>query len=259
MSENKSMKVVFISHSCLDHKIVHELQKELQTYGLTVVVDDFQGGDRTCDKTQRKIKESTHFILLATENSINSKHEYKARQYSNESWHRARWVTVEYTCAEHCALQQGLTLICVKVGNIAIPQVLQHFIYVPFIIDSSVSQLSENLTSCINSTMPSHKLSTDPQRSKKLVEMGRNLERVHATFSRDDRELHSAIEFYEQAISFDFCNHHAWLNKGWCLWKLKSDTVAWKYVNMAQLLRPDSDRLPDILKRMTDGYRTLKD
>ena len=257
MSENKLTKVVFISHRCLDHTIVYALQKELQSYGLTVVVDPFQGGDRTCDKAQKAIKESTHFIFLATENSVNSEHESKNRQYITESWQRARWVTIEYNCAEQCVLRQGLILICVKVGNASIPQVLQQFIHIPFDIDSSVVQLAELLSNRINTTTSSQRLSTDKKISKQLLEDGRLAERNHATYN-DERQLHSAIAIYDRAILYDFCNHHAWLNKGWCLWKLRDDAIAWKYVNMAQLLRPDSDRVMQVVDRMASGYRTLR-
>jgi hypothetical protein len=257
MSENKSTKVVFISHRCLDHVIVHALQEKLQSSGFTVLVDPFQAGDRTCDKAQRAIKESTHFIFLATQNSVNREHELRNRQYVTESWQRARWVTIEYNCAEHCAMQQGLIVICVKVGNTAIPRILQQFIYIPFEIDTSLAQLSDRLLEPIASTNPLQRLSTDQERSKKLVEEGRISERNHATYN-DERYLHSAITAYDRAILQDFCNHHAWLNKGWCLWKLRDDAIAWRYANMAQLLRPDSDRVKQVTERMSYGYRTLR-
>ena len=257
MTINKSKKVVFISHSCLDHTIVYALQKEMQNSDLTIVIDPFQGGDRTCDKAQKAIKESTHFVLLATENSINSAHESQNRQYITESWQRARWVTIEYTCAEHCASKHGLILLCVNVGNAMVPQVLQQYIHIPFDEVSPVALLSEHLFNCIDSTAPSQRLSIDPLISKQLLEDGRIAERNHATYN-DERQLHSAIAVYDRAIFYDFCNHHAWLNKGWCLWKLRDVAIAWKYVNMAQLLRPDSDRVKQVIDRMSSGYTTLR-
>src|SRR5512142_3253029 len=115
MSEVGMSKVVFISHRCTDedHSIVIPLQEAFQNHGVTVIRDPFQGGDQTCDKIQSSIKQSTHFVLIATESSINHAHEYKGRQFTDDNWRWARWVTIEYRLAEKCALQQGLNLICV--------------------------------------------------------------------------------------------------------------------------------------------------
>lgn len=264
MTLTSKAKSVFISHRCLafDHGIVQSLQNELQLDGHTVSVDPFIGGDRTCDKAQRAIKDATHFVLIATESSINREHERRGYQSLTESWLHARWVTIEYTCAELCAMQQGLIVICVKVGsNTPIPEVLQQFIHIFLDNTSSLPRVGGELRNCVSSTAPSKRISTDSQISKKFVNEGREAERNHAIYHarrNDERELHRAIGLYDEAILYDFCNHHAWINKGWCLWKLRSDRVAWRCINIAQFLRPDSDRLKQIVDTMMAGRRTLK-
>jgi hypothetical protein len=257
MKERTLQKRVFISHNCLDHPLVYILQQELQSGGLSAIVDPFIGGDRTCDKAQKEIRESTHFVLLATGNSINSEHEATSFNKITESWHRARWVSIEYKYAELCALKESIVLICVKVGCTSIPGSLQAYIHIPYVESSPVSQLARSILKCVNSTSPTHRFSGDPKLSESFVEQGREKER-DAAIQDDERKLHSAIDLYDKAILQDFCNHHAWLNKGWCWWKLYTDLLAWKCVNMAQLLRPDSIRTQHIIGRMILGFRSLK-
>lgn len=242
-------KTVFVSHKCPDdHVEVARLKLEFTHLGIQCFADDFCAGDRTSVTIQRAIKQSTHFVLLLTAGSMMS-----------------RWVKIEYTCAEHCAVRDGLVLICLKAGNAPLPAILEQFIHIPY-TSADVNEIFPQIIDAIRSTGPSRRLLTNSGESERVVSQARVAERRHAMKAaanpsarfHDESDLHEAVALYEQAIELDFCNHHAWLNKGWCLWKLYSDTVAWKYVETARLLRPDSQRVGEVIGRMRDRERTLK-
>ncbi len=66
---------VFISHSTMDMSLVRQLENHLDNYGLgPIIAEDVQTpGALLREKFQAKIREATIFLVLFTENSINSK------------------------------------------------------------------------------------------------------------------------------------------------------------------------------------------
>lgn len=71
LAQNK----VFISHSTMDMSLIRQLEEHLDNYGLEpIIAEDIQTpGVLLWEKFQVKIKEATIFLVLFTENSINSK------------------------------------------------------------------------------------------------------------------------------------------------------------------------------------------
>ena len=97
-------------------------------------------------------------------------------------------------------------------------------------------------------------LPTDAEKAEREKERGRALEREHVA-TGDIGFLHEALDAYDKAIQLDFCNHNAWANKAWSLWKLGERYRAEDLVGFAKLLRPDSRHVMDVEARMTDGKR----
>ena len=228
--------IIFISHSCDDHHIACPLWCGLQKCG-EVLMDPFDPGDKTCMKIQESIKKSTHFILLATPKSIISP-----------------WVNIEALFAQLCYDRNAIIYLPVSIDATSMLEQASELIYMKWKTSDGIQQLIKNLEEQISKTYPKNSLTTDVFLSRELMEEGRNLERDHAVM-KNALFLHRAVKLYERAIDLNFCNHHAWINLAWTMWKLHEDDCAWKRIQIAQDINPSSKRVKDVKKWMKQGRR----
>lgn len=234
-----SPKSIFISHRCIDHPIVYTIGDKLSRNGWKISIDPFDIGDQTCVKTQEIIKKSTHFILL---NSINI--------------FTSRWVKLEALFAKLCYNEDALCYFPIKVDNAKIIEEADGLIFIDLTSSKDIPNLVNVLAERIRKTDPSRQLPIDISLSEQLKEDGRVLERVHARIN-DIRFLHKAITTYEKAIYLNFCNHHAWANLAWCLWKHNETNRALKCIGVAENIEPNSNHVKDVRKRIEEGKRSI--
>jgi hypothetical protein len=244
---------VFLSHSCQDDPLPHQLASELRERGIVVLIDPFDPGDRTCAKIQELIKGSSHFVLFFTESCSSS-----------------RWVRIECRFAKLCYDLGGITVLPISVDGAQPYDFLEQFIAIRWSTGNALGDLSRLLSECITGKQRAGFLrrlseyitgkrragilSTDVERAELEEEGGRELEREHARTNKIGF-LHKAVQAYDRAIQLDFCNHNAWANKAWSLFKLGEKSRALDFVEFAKLLRPDSRHVQDVQKRIMDGTK----
>jgi len=234
-------RTIFISHCCCDrdHQITDTLKLGIEQYGWNIAIDPFDWGDITCVKIQEKIKESTHFILLTTPNSVNS-----------------NWVRIEALFAQLCHNKNSIIYLPISVDGTPMLEPAKEIIYVKWRSSGEIQELADNLSKTISETFPPNRLAIDLPLSEEIKETGRNYERNHAA-SDNILFLHEAVKMYEKAIELNFCNHNAWANLAWSLWKLNEDNRAWKYIRTAKEISPYSNHVKDVEGRMERGERAI--
>lgn len=233
------MKNIFLSHSCDDHVITDAIRDGLKQLEWNVIVDPFKPGDKTCMKIQNSLKESTHFILLLTANSLSS-----------------YWVRIEALFAQLCYNQNAICYFPVSVDGTPNLEPARELIHINWKSSNDTDELINLLAQRIHETAPATQLKTDVEQSEILKEQGREFERIHAR-TDDLLSLHKAVETYEKAIKLNFCSHNAWANLAWSLWKLGEENRAWKCIRIAEDISPDSNHVKDVKQRIELGKRTI--
>ena len=233
-------RTIFISHSCQDHAIVNELSTGLQYDSWKILVDPFAPGDRTCTKVQEMIKLSSHFILLNTVNSVQS-----------------RWVYLESLFSKICYDHDAICFIPINVDNVEPRSETKDLISINWNTSRSISDLIVQLRESINNTTPQKPpLPLNKVESERIKENGREFERTHFRTGNWEYNLR-AIDAYDEAIVLDFCNHNAWANQAWCLWKQREDNRAYKSISIAEELSPTSNHVKDVKMRIQSGKRSF--
>ena len=226
------MSRVFLSHSCTDHPLPNQLADLLRRAGLEVLIDPFEFGDRTCGIVQEHIKGADHVVVLFTEACTHS-----------------RWVLIESIFARLCYDLGAINILPISVNGTAVYEFLDDFICLQWSGRDDLQELADGISQRISRSMSRLTLPTDSYEAEKEKERGRELERKHAA-TGSIFELHAAVESYDRAIQLDFCNHNAWANKGWSLWKLGERARALDALEVAELLRPDSRHVKDVQARI---------
>lgn len=121
----------------------------------------------------------------------------------------------------------------------------------------SIEDVVHRLADRIRATDPRRRLSTDVAESERLKEEGRELERMHFRTGDFSYNL-KAIETYERAIVQNFCNHNAWANLAWTLWKQLEDNRALKCIRVAEEIIPTSNHVKDVRERIRAGKRSMR-
>lgn len=230
---------VFLSHSSLDMGLTSIISSGLKRSGFIVFLDPFQEGDRLCLETERSIKRCTHFVLILTKSAAES-----------------RWVFLEALFARRCQRRGAIEIIPVYLDRTPPMGSISEFKGFNWESSKCPDELVKKLAKRISETMPSAaRLGLDVEKSQELKEQGRELERRAAIY--DKSALLLAEDKYEEAIDWNYCNHNAWANLAWVLWKRGEDQRAWKYIRIARQIRPDSSHVRDVLDRMEGGQRSI--
>lgn len=240
ISIRRQRKRVFISHSCRDHPLVCAIGDGLQRFGWDIIIDPFDPGDKTCLKVQEAIRQSTHFVLLNTVNSLKS-----------------RWVHLEALLAELCYDQDAICYVPVKVDDAPMRDEAEALISINWRSSGKTTDLVKLLADSIRATNTQHQLATNVSESEQLKENGRQLERMHYRTGDFEYNL-KAIETYEAAILLNFCNHNAWANLAWCLWKQREDNRALKSILVAEEIGLTSNHVKDVKERILLGKRSMR-
>lgn len=243
---------VFISHSSEDKKFVRTLKDDLEANGIKTWLDEdeLQYGDSLIEKLQNALEDSSHFIIVLTQTSVNSD-----------------WIKLELNKAKLLKTQELLKkIIPIKYRECIIPDDLSNLLYaeltsevvindhdkVKFISDGYPKFISK-LIKTLRST---ERLLTE--KDKGLIKAGNviNTDKeviISPTVNVSDLKKMTVVKFYLKVIQYNNIQTlDSWRKK------IKEESNISK-INSEPLSKIFPVILPSVLRLFKDNYKIGED
>ena len=192
MGHNK-IKKVFISHSSVDKYFVRKLKRDLNLNDIQTWLDEDEmfPGDSLTEKLDKGLKDSTHFIIILSKNSIESE-----------------WVEYELENAliqvEEATIKK---IIPIKYRDCIIPESLQKLIYVNlsketvYIKNGWLEFQGENYSVELDKVVKSIKISTSPLTENEKDDLSSIIPNI-IDINNDEIILHLMVAGYKSISKF---------------------------------------------------------